>query len=98
MSMMVLVTYDVNVETAAGRRRLRHVAKACTRYGQRVQNSVFECVISMSDYLLLKDELLGIIDKSHDSLRIYHLGSNYASHIESFGVDQHIDVGEVMML
>lgn len=98
MSMMILVTYDVNVETTAGKRRLRRVAKSCTRYGQRVQNSVFECVVSMSDYLTLKKELLEIIDEDHDSLRMYHMGSQYSSHIESFGVDNHTDIDGVMIL
>ena len=69
--MLVLVTYDVSTQDIQGQRRLRHVAKVCTDYGQRVQNSVFECVVDASQLLLLKDSLLSIIDTNKDSLRFW---------------------------
>lgn len=83
--MYLLVTYDVETADAAGRRRLRHVAKICQDYGQRVQNSVFECLVDPAQKVALTDSLLSIIDPSKDSLRIYHLGKNYVYHIESYG-------------
>ncbi len=72
--MMVLVTYDVNTETLEGRRRLRHVAKECQNFGQRVQNSVFECLIDPAQWTMLKNKLVGLIDPDKDSLRFYFLG------------------------
>ncbi|PJM75283.1 CRISPR-associated endonuclease Cas2 [Bifidobacterium simiarum] len=96
--MMVVVTYDVNTETSAGKRRLRNVAKICMKYGQRVQNSVFECLVTPSDYLLLKHDLSAIMDETCDSLRYYNLGSRYSSKIEHHGVKRHIPVDDVMML
>ena len=67
--MLVLVTYDVNTETAAGRRRLRKVAKVCVDYGQRVQNSVFECLLDAAQYTMFKAKLTELIDSESDSLR-----------------------------
>ncbi|MGO5462914.1 CRISPR-associated endonuclease Cas2 [Bifidobacterium animalis] len=96
--MFVVVTYDVNTETPEGRRRLRNVAKTCMRFGQRVQNSVFECSIAPSDYLMLVSNLLEIIDEEMDNLRIYKLGKNYASKIESYGHDRHVPFDDVMMI
>lgn len=84
--MLVLVTYDVNTETAAGRRRLRNVAKACVNYGQRVQNSVFECMLDAAQYALFKAELAALIDPETDSLRFYRLGNHYASKVEQIGL------------
>lgn len=75
--MLVLITYDVNTETAAGRSRLRKVAKQCTNYGQRVQNSVFECNMDAAKCRQVKAILEEIIDKDKDSLRFYYLGDNY---------------------
>lgn len=83
--MLVLVTYDVNTEDAAGRKRLRQVAKQCVNYGQRVQNSVFECLVDPAQYKLLQARLLEIIDPEKDSLRFYQLGNKYQSKIEHFG-------------
>ena len=85
--MLVLITYDVNTETSAGRSRLRRVSKACVDYGQRVQNSVFECLLSPLDYIKLKTELEGIADKEVDSIRYYHLGDKWTKKIEHFGKD-----------
>lgn len=83
--MMVLVTYDVNTETKAGKNRLRHVAKACTSYGQRVQFSVFECVLDPGQWVQLKNRLVGTIDPATDSLRFYFLGANWRKRVEHIG-------------
>ena len=86
--MLVLVTYDVNTTDAAGRRRLRQVAKKCVAYGQRVQNSVFECNVDASQYKRLQAELKKLIDPETDSLRFYTLGNNYQGKVEHFGSKQ----------
>lgn len=83
--MMILITYDVNTETEAGRRRLRKVAKCCVQHGQRVQNSVFECILDNSQYLKVKYELEKLIDPQSDSLRFYNLGNKYSKKIEHIG-------------
>ncbi len=83
--MLVLVTYDVSTVTSAGQKRLRQVAKCCMAYGQRVQNSVFECVLDEGQYLKLQHQLLKIIDDGQDSLRFYNLGNNYQTKVEHYG-------------
>ena len=83
--MMVLVTYDVKTETAAGRKRLRQVAKTCKDYGQRVQYSVFECLVDPAQWTQFRAELLDIIDSSEDSLRFYFLGVNWKRRVEHVG-------------
>ena len=83
--MLVLITYDVNTENAAGRRRLHQIAKQCVNYGQRVQNSVFECLLNMAQCKQLQASLLSIMDKNRDSLRFYYLGKRYENKIEHFG-------------
>ena len=83
--MLVLITYDVNTTDADGRRRLRNVAKKCEAHGQRVQNSVFECLVDAAQFRLLQAELKRIIDPDSDSLRFYSLGNNYQTRIEHFG-------------
>lgn len=83
--MLVLITYDVNTETVAGRSRLRKVAKQCTNYGQRVQNSVFECNMDAAKCRQVKAILEEIIDKDKDSLRFYYLGDNYKNKVEHIG-------------
>ncbi|MCR4443286.1 MAG: CRISPR-associated endonuclease Cas2 [Peptococcaceae bacterium] len=83
--MMVLITYDVNTVTAAGRKRLRNVAKQCENYGQRVQNSVFECLVEPAQFVVLKNQLENIIDKELDSLRFYFLGANWKRRVEHIG-------------
>ena len=82
---MVLVTYDVNVQTSEGRRRLRRVAKTCENHGQRVQNSVFECLLDPAMWVSLKAELEQEIDPELDSLRYYFLGSNWQRRVEHVG-------------
>ena len=96
--MMVLITYDVNTETAAGRVRLRKVAKQCVNYGQRVQNSVFECTLDNAQCIRLKSLLTDIIDESVDSLRFYYLGNSYKTKVEHIGVDHGIAVDETLIL
>ena len=83
--MLFLITYDVNTENAAGKKRLAKIAKICCNYGQRVQNSVFECDLDASQEILVKDKLLSIMDSELDSIRFYNLGKKYASKIEQFG-------------
>lgn len=83
--MLVLVTYDVNTETPEGRRRLRRVAKACVNYGQRVQFSVFECLLDPAQWSVLRARLIDEIDEELDSLRFYFLGSNWKQRVEHVG-------------
>ena len=83
--MLVLITYDVSVQTSEGRRRLRHVAKICQDYGQRVQNSVFECLVDPAMWVSLKAKLEKEIDPEEDSLRYYFLGSNWQRRVEHVG-------------
>lgn len=86
--MMVLITYDVNTETPDGRRRLRQVAKKCKDHGQRVQNSVFECLVEPAQFIMLKNELESIVNKNTDSLRYYYLGNNWEGRIEHYGAKE----------
>ena len=90
--MMVLVSYDVMVTSPGGQRRLRKVAKACTDYGQRVQYSVFECVIDPALWVKLKNTLEKLIDDKTDSLRYYYLGANYKRRVEHVGAKPSYDV------
>jgi len=83
--MLVLVTYDVNITSENGAKRLRRVARECQNYGQRVQNSVFECLVSEAQFALLKSQLIDIIDAELDSLRFYRLGKNWETHVETIG-------------
>jgi len=83
--MMVLITYDVNTTSITGQTRLRRVAKCCENYGQRVQNSVFECLLTPEQLAELKHQLLKIIDTSSDSLRFYYLGANWRGRVEHMG-------------
>ena len=83
--MLVLITYDVNTEDAAGRKRLRGIAKECVNYGQRVQNSVFECLLDAAQCRMLQAKLCAIMDAERDSLRFYYLGKQYEKKIEHFG-------------
>ena len=96
--MLVLITYDVNTETVAGRSRLRKVAKQCTNYGQRVQNSVFECNMDAAKCRQVKPILEEIIDKDKDSLRFYYLGDNYKNKVEHIGAKPGFDVTETLFI
>lgn len=90
--MLVLVTYDVDTTSLAGQRRLRKVAKECLNYGQRVQNSVFECYVDYTQYTKLKISLGQIIDEQNDSVRFYRLGNNYEQKVDTLGVNNGIDL------
>ena len=96
--MLVLITYDVNTETAAGRTRLRKVAKQCMNYGRRVQNSVFECIVDNAQCVMLRSFLTDIIDVNVDSLRFYYLGNKYQTKVEHVGVDKGIAADDVLIL
>lgn len=96
--MLVLVTYDVNTETAAGRARLRKVAKQCVNYGHRVQNSVFECILDNAQCVMLKAILEEIIDEKTDSLRFYYLGNKYHTKVDHIGVDRGIHADQTLIL
>lgn len=96
--MLVLITYDVNTETAAGKARLRKVAKQCVNYGRRVQNSVFECILDHAQCIMLKSLLADVIDESVDSLRFYYLGNKYQTKVEHMGVDRGISAEDTLIL
>ena len=89
--MLVLITYDVNTETTDGRRRLRQVAKACQDYGQRVQNSVFECEVDAALFAKIRNRLVKLINEETDSLRFYALGNN-RSNVEHYGTKPSFNV------
>lgn len=95
--MMVLITYDVNTETPAGRVRLRKVAKACQNYGQRVQNSVFECLVDTARLKQLQINLEKLIDPKTDSLRYYHLGDDWKKRVEHVGAKPSLDLTGTLM-
>ena len=96
--MMVLITYDVNTEDAAGRKRLRQIAKQCVNYGQRVQNSVFECVVDAAQCKQLQHKLRTIMDEEKDSLRFYYLGNKYETRIEHFGAKPGYQAEGILMV
>lgn len=96
--MLVLITYDVNTETASGKARLRKVAKQCMNYGQRVQNSVFECALDWSQCLEVKHKLEALIDKEKDSLRFYYLGNDYKGKVEHIGAKKTFFVEDTLIL
>jgi CRISPR-associated protein Cas2 len=90
--MMVLITYDVNTENAAGKKRLYKVAKQCKNYGQRVQNSVFECLLDGARLKQLQAALEILIDPTKDSLRYYYLGDEWRSRVVHVGAKPSIDL------
>lgn len=96
--MYILITYDVQTETAAGQKRLRKVARLCQDYGQRVQNSVFECVLTEVQLTELKNKLLHVIDTQNDSIRIYFLNRNENRRIVTLGKDDSIDVEGTLII
>ncbi len=95
--MMVLITYDVNTQSAAGQKRLRKVAKSCVNYGVRVQNSVFECVLDGAQFQKLKGILGELIDPELDSVRFYFMGNHYQKKVEHLGKSEHIQVNEPLL-
>lgn len=96
--MLVLITYDVNTKTEAGKKRLRKVAKECVNYGQRVQNSVFECHMDAAKCRQVKNILEKIIDKDVDSLRFYYLGDKYKNKVEHIGANPGFDVTDTLII
>lgn len=96
--MLVVVSYDVSVTTEGGAKRLRRVAKECQNYGQRVQNSIFECVVDPVEFEELKHRLLSIADKENDSIRFYFLGNQWRNKIENYGYRKNIDIDEPIVL
>lgn len=96
--MLLLVTYDVNTQDAPGRRRLNKVAKLCVNYGQRVQNSVFECRLDAAQARLFKARLTELIDQKKDSLRFYELGAQYQKKIEHIGTKVGYDPEGVLII
>ncbi|MEZ3598302.1 MAG: CRISPR-associated endonuclease Cas2 [Paramuribaculum sp.] len=97
--MYILVTYDVDTTTdASGPKRLRKVAKACLDYGQRVQNSVFECELTEAQLCILKETIRGIIDATADSVRFYHLNKNENRRIEVLGVETSYKVDSAIVI
>ena len=96
--MLVVITYDVKTEDAAGRKRLRQIAKQCVNYGQRVQNSVFECLVDAAQCRMLQQKLCSIMDEEVDSLRFYYLGNRYESKIEHFGAKRGYEPEGVLMV
>lgn len=98
IEVLVLITYDVNTETAAGKKRLRQVAKQCVNYGRRVQNSVFECEMDNAKCREVKAILEEIIDVEKDSLRFYYLGNNYKNKVDHIGVKESLDMKGPLIL
>ncbi len=96
--MMVLVSYDVSTVSPAGRRRLRRVAKTCLDYGQRVQNSVFECIVDPTQWARLKHRLLKEMEPQEDSLRFYSLGNNWRGIVEHYGTKKSVDLEGVLVV
>lgn len=96
--MLILVTYDVDTTSLEGQRRLRRVAKECMNYGQRVQNSVFECIVDYTQFAELKIKLQSIIHDAKDSIRFYHLGNNYDKKVEIIGINRGINLEDDLIL
>jgi CRISPR-associated protein Cas2 len=96
--MLILVSYDVKTSTEGGARRLRRVAKQCSNYGQRVQYSVFECIVDITQYETLKHKILNIIDEEQDSIRFYVLGNNYQNKVEHYGAKKSVDLEGLLIL
>ena len=96
--MMVLITYDVETMTAGGKKRLRRVAKQCMNFGQRVQNSVFECLVDPAQFADLKHRLEDIIDNEKDSLRYYYLGNKWRTKVEHIGAKTSYDPEEPLLI
>ena len=96
--MMVLITYDVDTISETGEKRLRKVAKLCRDYGQRVQNSVFECRLTESQFVILKNKISAIIDNELDNVRFYLLGNNWNRRIETIGKNNLVDLDEELII
>jgi CRISPR-associated protein Cas2 len=96
--MYILVAYDVQTLDSEGKKRLRKIAKICLNYGQRVQNSVFECKVNEQEYLLMKDEMLKVINMEEDSIRFYRLGTKYKEKVEHYGIKEPYDFEDALII
>ncbi|HWQ75397.1 MAG TPA: CRISPR-associated endonuclease Cas2 [Syntrophomonas sp.] len=96
--MMVLITYDVSTSSSGGQKRLRKVAKECVNFGQRVQKSVFECLLEPAQFANLKNRLEKIIDQEQDSIRIYYLGNNWKRRVDHIGLKESYDPEGTLLL
>ena len=96
--MFILITYDINVTSSKGQSRLRKVAKICVNYGQRVQNSVFECKVTEAELLKIKKQLTDVIDAETDSLRFYRLGENYDKKVQHIGAKNSYKFDDAMII
>ena len=96
--MLVLITYDVDTISETGQKRLRKVAKLCQDYGQRVQNSVFECRLSEAQFVVLKNKLESTMNHDLDNIRFYFLGKNWKNRIESIGKQMVMDIDEELIV
>jgi len=96
--MFVLVSYDVAISSPGGKKRLRRVAKTCLNFGQRVQFSIFECVVDPAQWVVLKNQLESIIDTEHDSLRYYYLGSNWKRKVEHIGAKPSLNIDSPLIV
>lgn len=96
--MFILITYDINVTSDKGQARLRKVAKICVNYGQRVQNSVFECKLTEAEFLKVKKQLLDVIEKESDSLRFYRLGDNYDKKVQHIGAKSSYRIDDALIV
>ena len=96
--MLVLITYDVSTETNAGKKRLNKVAKYCLKYGQRVQNSVFECSLNSAQFRIVVNDLENMISEDEDSIRFYNLGDHYQSKITHIGIKELYDPNGLLLV
>ena len=96
--MLVVVSYDVSTKTEAGKKRLRKVAETCLDYGIRVQNSVFECKVDPAQWEILKNELMSLYKKEEDSIRFYHLGSNWQRRVEHYGKETNFNIDDLLIV
>lgn len=96
--MMILITYDVDTISVTGSKRLRKVAKECVNYGRRVQNSVFECVLTEAQLVMLRNKLESIIDQELDSIRFYSLGKNWENKVTRIGKETSFDINSELII
>ena len=96
--MMILVTYDISVVTPGGKKRWNRIMKTCSNFGQRVQYSVFECIVDPLEFEDMKHQLLKIMNKEYDSVRFYFLGSKNRHRVEHYGVKMNIDIEDTLLL
>lgn len=96
--MYLLITYDVSTVSNGGEKRLRHVAKICSDYGQRVQNSIFECKVNPAQYVEIKNRLISVISLEYDSVRIYHLHKLWQNRIEKLGVQKDYNIDDSLII